>query len=68
MKQQWEQAGHNSQTPGEILQALQQDVEFATVPKKDFKVAIRLCVDLQSTNDRLFGEVGTLKSKLDAKK
>jgi len=57
----------NSRMLGDKLQALQQDVELTTVPKEDFKVAKRLCVDLQSTNDRLFGEVGALKSKLDAK-
>ena len=67
MKRQYEQAAHNSRMLGDKLQALQQDVELTTVPKEDFKVAKRLCVDLQSTNDRLFGEVGALKSKLDAK-
>jgi chromosome segregation ATPase len=66
-KRQWEQASHNSRTLGEKLQALQQDVELTTVPKEDFKVAKRLCVDLQSTNDRLFGEVGALKTKMETK-
>ena len=66
-KRQLEQASHNARVLGDKLLALQQDVESTTVPKEDFKVAKRLCVDLQSTNDRLFGEVGQLKTKLETK-
>jgi chromosome segregation ATPase len=67
MTKQWGHASHSSRILGEKLQALQLDVELTTVPKEDFKVAKRLCVDLQSTNDRLFGEISTLKTKLDTK-